>query len=138
MPSFTPVSPVKRVFLAPAKRIPDRNIFPDELVYRLVRMFSYEGDTVLDPFLGSGTTVKVARDQNREGIGYEREEQYKSVIMEKLGIGPVEAQQPEAMAQYARRSMAAAVDETAVAQVKEAAVPILDPVEDISGIECGI
>jgi DNA modification methylase len=37
-------------------------IFPDELVYRLVRMFSYEGDTVLDPFLGTGTTVKVARE----------------------------------------------------------------------------
>ena len=61
-------------------------IFPEELVRRLVNMFSYEGDTVLDPFLGSGTTVKVARELNREGIGYEREIQYKSVIMEKLGV----------------------------------------------------
>jgi DNA modification methylase len=43
--------------------------FPDELVRRLVRMYSYVGDTVLDPFLGSGTTVKVARELGREGIG---------------------------------------------------------------------
>ena len=49
-------------------------------------MFSFEGDIVLDPFLGSGTTVKVARELNREAIGYERELQYKPVIMKKLGI----------------------------------------------------
>ena len=60
--------------------------FPDELVNRLVRMFSYVGDTVLDPFLGSGTTVKVARELGREAIGYERELQYKEVIMRKLDI----------------------------------------------------
>lgn len=61
-------------------------IYPDELVYRLVKMFSYVGDTVLDPFLGSGTTIKVARELGRVGIGYERELQYKPVIMKKLGI----------------------------------------------------
>ena len=59
-------------------------IYPDELVHRLVKMFSYEGDTVLDPFLGSGTTFKVAQDLGRVPIGYERELQYKSVIMGKL------------------------------------------------------
>ena len=59
-------------------------MYPDELVNRLVKMFSYEGDTVLDPFLGSGTTFKVAQDLGRVPIGYERELQYKSVIMGKL------------------------------------------------------
>jgi hypothetical protein len=55
-------------------------------------MFSYIGDTVLDPFLGSGTTLKVARELGREGIGYERELQYKQVILEKLGAaGEVKA-----------------------------------------------
>jgi DNA modification methylase len=49
-------------------------------------MFSYESDTVLDPWLGSGTTVKVARELSREAVGYEKEPQYKSVIMKKLGI----------------------------------------------------
>lgn len=79
-------------------------MYPDELVKRLIQMFSYVGDTVLDPFLGSATTVKVARELGRVGIGYERELQYKSVIMKKLGI-PVDAEQPETMAQYADRML---------------------------------
>jgi len=61
-------------------------MFPDELPRRLIKMFSYEGDTVLDAWLGSGTTVKVARELNRVGIGYEKEAQYKDLIMRKLGI----------------------------------------------------
>jgi modification methylase len=79
-------------------------MYPDELVKRLIRMFSYVGDTVLDPFLGSGTTVKVARELGRVGIGYEKELQYKSVIMKKLGI-PVDAEQPETMVKYAERML---------------------------------
>ena len=79
-------------------------IFPDELVNRLVRMFSYEGDTVLDPFLGSGTTIKVARELGREAIGYERELQYKPVIMQKLGLSD-DALQPETMIGYANKAM---------------------------------
>jgi ParB/RepB/Spo0J family partition protein len=61
-------------------------VFPDELVRRLVKMFSFEGEKVLDPFLGSGTTVKVAQDLGRVGIGYERVAKYKTTIMEKLGL----------------------------------------------------
>lgn len=76
-------------------------MYPDELVNRLVRMFSYAGDTVLDPFLGSGTTVKVARDLERVGIGYERELKYKPVIMRKLGLNPDEAvAEATTMAEY--------------------------------------
>ena len=84
-------------------------IYPEELVRRLVRMFSYEGDAVLDPFLGSGTTVKVAREMNREAVGYEREPQYKAVIMQKLGIAPGEdkKQPAEGMAKYAEKALAA-------------------------------
>jgi hypothetical protein len=84
-------------------------IYPEELVQRLVKMFSYEGDTVLDPFLGSGTTVKVARELNREAFGYEREPQYKAVIMQKLGIalGEGQKQQAESMVEYAEKAMAA-------------------------------
>jgi ParB/RepB/Spo0J family partition protein len=79
-------------------------IFPDELVNRLVRMFSYEGDTVLDPFLGSGTTIKVARELGREAFGYERETQYKPVIMEKLGLASGDLQQTS-MIGYAEKVM---------------------------------
>jgi DNA modification methylase len=46
-------------------------IFPDELPRRLMRMFTYEGDLVLDPFLGSGTTTRVAWELGRNSIGYE-------------------------------------------------------------------
>jgi len=45
--------------------------FPEELAYRLITLYSYRGDKVLDPFLGSGTTAKVARLTGREYYGYE-------------------------------------------------------------------
>lgn len=47
--------------------------FPLELAYRLVAMFSLQGDTVLDPFLGTGTTLVAAAALARHGIGVERE-----------------------------------------------------------------
>jgi hypothetical protein len=74
-------------------------------------MFSFEEDIVLDPFIGSGTTVKVARELKRQGIGYERELQYKAVIMEKLGITPVAeaAAVSGSMMDFARKSLPAEV-----------------------------
>lgn len=66
-------------------------VYPDELPRRLIKVFSYQGDLVLDPWLGSGTTVKVARELNREAVGYEKESQYKAVIMKKLGVIPESA-----------------------------------------------
>ncbi|MBA7492147.1 hypothetical protein ES702_02696 [subsurface metagenome] len=45
--------------------------FPYELPYRLVKAYSYVGETVLDSFLGSGTVLNVAADLGRDGIGYE-------------------------------------------------------------------
>jgi len=45
--------------------------FPYELPYRLIKAFSYVGETVLDPFLGSGTTLLAAADLKRNGVGYE-------------------------------------------------------------------
>ncbi len=54
-----------------AKQVGGIAIFPDTLPHRLMRMFSYEGDTVLDPFLGSGTTTRIAWELGRNSIGYE-------------------------------------------------------------------
>lgn len=46
-------------------------VFPEELPHRLIRMFSYRDDTVLDPFMGSGTTALAAIRNGRNAIGYE-------------------------------------------------------------------
>lgn len=48
--------------------------FPDEIASRLIQMFSIKGDTVLDPFLGSGTTIQTAMQNERNSIGYEIDE----------------------------------------------------------------
>ena len=50
--------------------------FPEELAYRLVRMFSFAGDTVLDPFMGTATTLLAAARCGRNGIGVEIEPAY--------------------------------------------------------------
>ena len=59
---------------------PETAPFPDELPYRLIRMFSCLGETVLDPFLGTGTTVRIARALGRRGIGYEFNKSLKPVV----------------------------------------------------------
>lgn len=50
--------------------------FPTELAYRLISMFSFVGDTVLDPFLGTGTTTEAAIKASRSSVGYEIEPEY--------------------------------------------------------------
>ena len=61
--------------------VPPRTIehpcpFPEEIPYRLVEMYSYQGDTVLDPFVGSGQTTKIAAALGRIAVGYDTEEKY--------------------------------------------------------------
>lgn len=60
-------------------------MFPEELPRRLIRMFSFVGETVLDPFLGSGTTSKVAKELKRNSIGYEINKDFLPIIEEKIG-----------------------------------------------------
>ena len=61
-------------------------MFPEEIPRRLIKMFSYVGDTVLDPFLGSGTTSLAARNLDRNSIGYEINPDFLPIIEEKLGM----------------------------------------------------
>jgi DNA modification methylase len=63
--------------------------FPDEIVSRLIRMFSVKGDTVLDPFLGSGTTTKLAMQNDRNSVGYETDETLLPLIKKKTNLGSV-------------------------------------------------
>jgi len=58
--------------------------FPEEIPKRLIKLFSYFGETVLDPFLGSGTTVKVARELGRSSWGYEIDLELKKIIKAKF------------------------------------------------------
>ncbi|MBI3125333.1 MAG: thermonuclease family protein [Ignavibacteriales bacterium] len=61
-------------------------MFPEELPRRLIRMFSFVGETVLDPFAGSGTTAVAAKKLDRNSVGYEINSEFVEIIKEKLGI----------------------------------------------------
>lgn len=63
--------------------------FPEELVERLMLLFSYVGETILDPFLGTGTTCAVARRLGRNSIGYEIDLELMDVIKERLSTTPI-------------------------------------------------
>lgn len=59
-------------------------MFPEELPKRLIKMFSFVGDTILDPFLGSGTTSLMARNLQRNSAGYEMNPDFIPFIKRKL------------------------------------------------------
>lgn len=61
-------------------------MFPEELPRRLIKMFSFVGDTILDPFLGSGTTSLAARNLKRNSVGYEMNPEFLPFIERKLEI----------------------------------------------------
>ncbi len=60
-------------------------IMPEEIVRRCVRLFTFVEDIVLDPFAGSGTTLKVAKELERNFVGYEISKSYEGIIKLKLG-----------------------------------------------------
>ncbi len=72
--------------------------FPVELPRRCIRLFSFVGDTVLDPFMGSGTTLVAAAEAGRRGVGIEIEERYCAFARARLekipGIAKDEASCP--------------------------------------------
>ena len=59
--------------------------FPEEIPRRLIKLFTMVGETVFDPFAGSGTTLKVALELGRKGFGYEIDLELKDILREKLG-----------------------------------------------------
>ena len=59
-------------------------VFPEELVERIILLYSYVGETVLDPFLGTGTTSAVAKRLGRNSIGYEIDLELRPIIEERL------------------------------------------------------
>lgn len=61
-------------------------MFPEELPRRLIKMFSFVGETILDPFAGSGTTALAAKNTDRNSVGYEINPEFIPFIKEKLVV----------------------------------------------------
>jgi site-specific DNA-methyltransferase (adenine-specific) len=61
-------------------------MYPEELPRRLIKMFSFVGETVLDPFAGSGTTSLAAKNLERSSVGYEINPEFIPFIKEKLEV----------------------------------------------------
>lgn len=74
--------------------------FPLELPHRLIKMYSFWGETVLDPFLGSGTTARAAMENGRNSIGVELNEEYRSYIEDNLNVDEMEVEQENEVEMY--------------------------------------
>lgn len=59
-------------------------VFPEELPARLIKMFSFVGETVFDPFMGSGTTALAAKNLNRNSVGYEINKDFRKYYEQKV------------------------------------------------------
>ncbi len=59
-------------------------IYPTQMIERIIKMTTKKGDVVLDPFLGSGTTLVAARKLERVGIGIELDERYSEIIKKRI------------------------------------------------------
>jgi len=73
-------------YFAGAKQDGHIAMFPEELPARLIKMFAFAGDTVLDPFLGSGTTALAARNLGRNSVGYEINPDFIPIVKDRLNI----------------------------------------------------
>lgn len=72
-------------YFSGAKQDKHLAMFPEELPKRLIKMFSFPEETILDPFMGSGTTALAARNLNRNSIGYEINADFIPLIEQKIG-----------------------------------------------------
>ncbi|MCS7159873.1 MAG: site-specific DNA-methyltransferase [Gemmatales bacterium] len=67
-----------------AKKVGHPAPFPVELPYRLIQLYTYTGDIVLDPFMGSGSTAIAALKSNRKYVGYEIDPTYKKLAEDRI------------------------------------------------------
>jgi site-specific DNA-methyltransferase (adenine-specific) len=67
-----------------AKKVGHPAPFPVELPYRLIQLYTYQGDVVLDPFCGSGTTCVAAVRTNRHFIGLDNSEKYVELAKKRI------------------------------------------------------
>lgn len=67
-----------------AKRVKHPAPFPEELPHRLINLYSFKNDIVLDPFMGSGTTAVAALNNNRKFVGYDISEEYIEIAQNRI------------------------------------------------------
>jgi site-specific DNA-methyltransferase (adenine-specific) len=67
-------------------------IFPEAIPLRLVKLYTYPGETVLDPFVGIGTTCQAALSLDRDAIGIEIEPTYVEIAKQRIDSHPVDAE----------------------------------------------
>lgn len=82
-------------YFAGAKQDGHIAMFPEELPARLIKMFAFAGDTVLDPFLGSGTTSLAARHLGRNSVGYEINPDFIPIVKDKMNINQFDLAETE-------------------------------------------
>ena len=82
-------------YFAGAKQDGHIAMFPEELPARLIKMFAFAGDTVFDPFLGSGTTSLAARHLGRNSVGYEINPDFIPIVKDKLNINQFDLAETE-------------------------------------------
>jgi site-specific DNA-methyltransferase (adenine-specific) len=87
--------------------------FPEALPEWFIKLFTQQGDTVLDPFAGSGTTLRVAHRLNRKAIGIEIVPKYIQVMNEQLDTRQLLLLQPKAKYKVARPRKKVAADSSA-------------------------
>lgn len=92
----------------PPNTIPHPAPFPEEIPYRLIHLFSYPQDLILDPFTGSGQTLKVAYHLNRQYVGYEVIEKYVSLAKQRI-TQPLELRQEQLIAVFEKVALGESV-----------------------------
>lgn len=84
--------------------------FPLALAKRVISLFTHEGELVLDPFVGSGTTLVAARDLNRNALGFDLQEKYINLCFERLGPSNLFASAQQLAVQDDARNIPAYLD----------------------------
>jgi len=69
-----------------AKKVGHPAPFPLELPYRLIQLYSYKGEVVLDPFMGSGSTAIAALKSERKYVGYDIDAEYIKLAEERIAL----------------------------------------------------
>ena len=79
----------------PAHKVGHPAPFPTELPYRLIQLYTFEGDVILDPFMGSGQTAIAAIKTERHYVGYEINEDYVKLAERRIKDYTVESKSPK-------------------------------------------